>query len=139
MQFVNKSDTISLNALSVACDEIEISQLQVTEILTYVNFFISILINLLANSLRSVAALEDPLPWIKFWAFLLASSAGSVLTTLELAIAILKDNDQVPTKPILKVFETLVESDEDISKKAVKVSEVKTFFNSKCVVFPSNC
>lgn len=62
---------------------------------------------------------------------MLASSAGSLISTLELAVKILADNKKVNPKPIVEVFTYLAERDATLSKDAEKVKTIVAEISGK--------
>ncbi|EGF84122.1 hypothetical protein BATDEDRAFT_34112 [Batrachochytrium dendrobatidis JAM81] len=57
---------------------------------------------------------SDKIPWVKFWAFLCASAAGTLEATAELVCNLVGDNGKVPVALIQEVVVFLVEQDRAI-------------------------
>ncbi|KAI8801382.1 hypothetical protein BJ742DRAFT_779345 [Cladochytrium replicatum] len=64
----------------------------------------------------------DRVPWLKFWALLVASSSGTLHATMESVSKILGDNGAVPANPVLDVLQFLGENDHDVEPSAVDVA-----------------
>ncbi|KAJ3095180.1 Ropporin-1-like protein [Phlyctochytrium planicorne] len=61
----------------------------------------------------------EKIPWVKFWGLLVASSAGTLIATIETTGILLNDNGSIPTQPVLEVLNLLSERDSDIDKSRV--------------------
>jgi hypothetical protein len=74
----------------------------------------------------------EHVPWLRFWALLVAAAAGTLVATLDLTAQIAGDNGRV-TVPIVKdVFNFLVEKDKSIDK--AKATQGRDYFEgiSRC-------
>ncbi|KND01569.1 uncharacterized protein SPPG_03369 [Spizellomyces punctatus DAOM BR117] len=58
----------------------------------------------------------DKIPWLKFWALLVASTAGTLTATLETVTSILGDNGRVSLSSVIEVLQYLAEQDPSIDK-----------------------
>ncbi|KAJ3214726.1 Ropporin-1-like protein [Dinochytrium kinnereticum] len=64
---------------------------------------------------------SEKIPWIKFWALLVASASGTFHATVETVGILLNDNGNVPTPPLLEVVNFLAERDPEVDKGRVSV------------------
>ncbi|KAJ3385766.1 Ropporin-1-like protein [Lobulomyces angularis] len=61
---------------------------------------------------------SDEVPWLKFWALLVAAAAGTIHSTVEVVCEILGDNGSISATPFLEIFQFLTERDPEIPKSA---------------------
>ncbi|KAJ3092516.1 Ropporin-1-like protein [Quaeritorhiza haematococci] len=72
----------------------------------------------------SVGEWTDRVPWLKFWALLVASAAGSLHATIDLACQIVGDNGQASVSLVIEMLQFLVardpEMDEGVAREVLR-------------------
>ncbi|KAI8839111.1 hypothetical protein BJ741DRAFT_599984 [Chytriomyces cf. hyalinus JEL632] len=53
----------------------------------------------------------EKVPWLKFWALLVASASGTFVATVELVVQLLSDNGNVPSAPVIEIIQYMAERD----------------------------
>ncbi|KAJ1565758.1 Ropporin-1-like protein [Nowakowskiella sp. JEL0078] len=99
-----------------ACSIIGIPFAQVNDTLTYVRILVQSISQLYLLCLKSLGAwsVGDRVPWLKFWAFLVASASGTLVATMENVCKIVGDAGLVPIEIATEVLLALSEIDKDV-------------------------
>ncbi|KAJ3228675.1 Ropporin-1-like protein [Chytriomyces hyalinus] len=53
----------------------------------------------------------EKVPWLKFWALLVASASGTFVATIEMVVQLLSDNGNVPSAPVIEIIQYMAERD----------------------------
>ncbi|ORY30456.1 hypothetical protein BCR33DRAFT_703407 [Rhizoclosmatium globosum] len=69
----------------------------------------------------------EKIPWLKFWALLVASASGTFIGTIESVILLLSDNGVLPSAPLTEIMQFMAERDstQDQSKIQALVNTIK--------------
>ncbi|KAJ3402845.1 hypothetical protein CcCBS67573_g05139 [Chytriomyces confervae] len=64
----------------------------------------------------------EKVPWLKFWALLVASASGTFVATVELVVQLLSDNGNVPSAPVIEIIQYMAER--DATQDPTKISNI---------------
>ncbi|KAI9102810.1 hypothetical protein DFS34DRAFT_591429 [Phlyctochytrium arcticum] len=76
--------------------------------------------NAYASDIFRVGGWSETTPWLKFWALLVASTAGTLFATVETVASILGDNGRVPLGPVIEIIQYLGEQDQSLDQPQVE-------------------
>ncbi|KAJ3207406.1 Ropporin-1-like protein [Entophlyctis luteolus] len=93
-------DMITRKEIEDACNHASVTSVQVNDVITLGGW----------NG--------EKIPWLKFWALLVASASGTLVATIESVCHLLSDNGIVPTGPLMEIITFMSERDpsQDSSK-----------------------
>ncbi|KAI8619381.1 hypothetical protein BC830DRAFT_1104404 [Chytriomyces sp. MP71] len=64
----------------------------------------------------------EKIPWLKFWALLVASASGTFIATIELVVTLLSDNGNLPSGPLIEIIQFM--SERDSTQDPTKIGNV---------------
>ncbi|KAI9337796.1 hypothetical protein BDR26DRAFT_863569 [Obelidium mucronatum] len=86
-------DVLTRKEIEDACNHASVSPIQVTDIITLGNWT------------------GEKIPWLKFWALLVASASGTFIGTVESVCHLLSDNGMLPSAPLIEIMTFMAERD----------------------------
>ncbi|KAJ3063067.1 Ropporin-1-like protein [Podochytrium sp. JEL0797] len=86
-------DQLTRKEVEDACNNATITPAQVTDVITMGDWT------------------GEKIPWLKFWALLVASASGTFIGTIESVCHLLSDNGMLPSAPLLEIMQYMADRD----------------------------
>ncbi|KAJ3097921.1 Ropporin-1-like protein [Physocladia obscura] len=86
-------DMITRKEIEEACNHASVSPIQVNDVISLGGW----------NG--------EKIPWLRFWALLVASASGTLIATIESVCHLLSDNGNLPSAPLMEIISFMAERD----------------------------